>query len=737
MADCRLTAAGGERVGAPKSAIGNLQSGAMALRLDSPVQYVKGVGPRLAERLATLNIGTVGDLLAYYPFRYEVEHGELEIAALRAGITATVRGEVLRVGGRWPGLTAQICDGTECCTLRWFNRQHAGRGLTVGAAVIATGKVQEYNGRLELIQPRIQVFPPGAVLMSPTQGRRCVGVYRSNARISSATIARIVRNVLEQTPLPVEEILPPALLRKRQWPDRAAAVRQMHSPSGGRELEQARRRLAYEEFLLLELAMALRRRRLVTLQTGRRLHVTPEIDRRIRARFPFPLTPAQDKVVGEIARDLASGRPMTRLLQGDVGSGKTVVALYACLVAVANRRQSAIMAPTEILAQQHFHNIEKYLAGSRVRRTLLRGGLGRTERLETLAAIERGQIDLVVGTQALLEQDVAFRDLALVVVDEQHKFGVLQRADIRTKGPLPHYLVMTATPIPRTLAMTVFGDLDLSIIDAMPPGRGKIITRVVARAQWETVMSYVRRRLEAGEQAYVVCPSIGEQEAPQGRSAAETGRRGEAASAVRAARLVSATRAFDRLTQGPWRGLNVGLLHGALPAPEKRRIVEDFVAGRLHAVVATTVVEVGVDVPNATIMVVENAERFGLSQLHQLRGRVGRGTRDSLCVLIAHGRSGKAAQRLAVMAETTDGFRIAEADLRQRGPGELFGTRQHGLPELRVGDMLNDLALLEQARQDAFELVARDPQLEQPEHAALLPALRRMFADRLALIDAG
>jgi ATP-dependent DNA helicase RecG len=584
----------------------------------------------------------------------------------------------------------------------------------------------------------------------------------------------------------------------------------------------------------MELAMALRRYKLVSLQRGRKLPVTPEIERRIRVRFPFTLTPSQDKVIREIVRDLESGRPMTRLLQGDVGSGKTVVALYACLIAVANRRQAAIMAPTEILAQQHFTNIERYLEGSRVRRTLLRGKLGRKERAETLAAIEAGAIDLVVGTQALLEKDVAFKDLAMVVVDEQHKFGVLQRANIRTKGPLPHYLVMTATPIPRTLAMTVFGDLDVSIIDALPPGRGKIVTKVVTRAQWKTVMEYVRRRLEAGEQAYVVCPLIGQEEATEERDRGtegtrdrgiegsrgrgikgsrgrgikgssdqgvapavptdlpsspaddvvsfrrskateesgpttqrseiprsarnDTQRKREAPEDVRSAvrteaatlanpqspivnrqstGLVSAKEAYDRLVNGPWRGLNVGLLHGSLRPADKQKAVDAFVAGRLHAVVSTTVVEVGVDVANATIMIVENADRFGLSQLHQLRGRVGRGCKDSLCVLITHGRGEKAAERLAVMAETTDGFKIAEADLRQRGPGELLGTRQHGLPELRVGDILNDFSLLEKARQDAFDLVAADPKLARPQHARMIPALRRMFGSRLALIDAG
>ncbi|RMF74001.1 MAG: ATP-dependent DNA helicase RecG [Planctomycetota bacterium] len=519
----------------------------------------------------------------------------------------------------------------------------------------------------------------------------------------------------------------------------------MHRPESDEALQRARRRMAFEEFFVLELAMALRRRHLLDRFEGRRLPASLEIDRRIRARFPFQLTDDQNRAIREIATDLDSGRPMTRLLQGDVGSGKTVVALYACLLAVAHKRQAAIMAPTEILAAQHFRSIETYLAGSRVRRTLLRGKLGRKARGEALAAIEAGEIDLVVGTQALLERDVAFRDLALVVVDEQHKFGVLQRVEFRTKGPQPHCLVMTATPIPRTLAMTVFGDLDVSVIESSPPGRGSVSTFVVAPRQWASVMRRVREKIEAGEQAYVVCPLIGDADGsgddPAGgsrdaASKSDAGGVAEAADKPRA-KLASAIEVYERLTQGPWRGLKIGLLHGALPPEEKQRVIQAFAAGELQAIVSTTVVEVGVDVPNASIMVIENADRFGLSQLHQLRGRIGRGSRDATCVLIARSRGAKARERLETLARETNGFRIAEADLRLRGPGELLGTRQSGLPELRFGDLVQDFELLESARRDAFALVGQDPHLKRPEHAGLRLELQRMFRGRLALLDAG
>lgn len=703
---------------------------AMPLELSSPIQFVKGVGPRRATALATLGIQTVGELLEYFPFRHETETGDIDIADLELDQIATVRGEVLDVGGRPPTLRCEISDGTGTVTLRWFNVPHGRLKLFRGATVVATGKVSVFNDLPEIVQPSLQVFEPDADLRAPQPGQRQVGVYRGNAEIKSRAIRRVVANVLTRTDLEIPDALPGALLRKHSWPARDVALRAMHEPPDEEAYKRARDRLAYEELLVMELALALRRQKRLALQAGTKLVLTPEIDQRIRARFPFALTAGQDAAVAEIAADLGSGRPMTRLLQGDVGSGKTVVALHACLLAVAHRHQAAIMAPTEILAQQHFRNIARYLQDSRVRYALLRGGMPAAERAALLAATERGEVDLIVGTQALIQKDVSFHQLGLVVVDEQHKFGVLQRHQFRTKGPLPHYLVMTATPIPRTLALTVFGDLDVSLIKQAPPGRGRIITKSVVGKQWDTVMAYARQRLEAGEQAYVVCPVIG------ARTTGSAGGVDLLGEPDASAGLKSVQHTHQQLVTGPWRGLHVGLLHGALPQAEKEAAIRDFAAGRLHAVVATTVVEVGVDVPNATVMVIEHADRFGLSQLHQLRGRIGRGTRDSLCVLIARDRGGKSQQRLETMVQTTDGFAIAEADLRLRGPGQLFGTKQHGLPELRVASIIEDFSLLEAARTDAFAIARRDPQLALPEHAGLLPALRKVFGEKLALIDA-
>ncbi len=692
------------------------------LEADSPIQYLRGVGPARAGWFAQVNLHTVGDLLEHLPFRYESEQGEIEIADLAPDMVATIRGEVRRVRGRWPTFSAEVTDGTGMCWLRWFNQRYRGQGIYVGAFVVATGKAQEYRDRLEIVHPRVQVFASDKDLPPTQSGPKQIGVYRGTERLTSAVIRKAVLTLLEQPRLPVAEVLPSALRIKRSLPTRADALREVHLPGSVEAHARAHARLAYEELLLMELAVALRRQHLLGRHRGHKLALTPEIDQRIRARFPFALTEAQDRALREIARDLMSGRPMGRLLQGDVGSGKTVVALYACLMAIANGHQAAIMAPTEVLAQQHFANIERYLAGSRVRRLLLRGGLGRQDRESALQALASGAVELVVGTHALLQPDVAFNDLGLVVIDEQHKFGVAQRADARTKGVMPHYLVMTATPIPRTLAMTVFGDLDVSVIDSAPPGRGKIRTRVAGERDWLAVMTDLRRRLVAGEQAFVVCPAIG----------------AEATDAVgdQSRQLTSVNAEYQRLVSGPWRGLELGLLHGAMSSEEKQAVTGAFADGRLSAVIATTVVEVGIDVPNATIMVVEHADRFGLSQLHQLRGRVGRGQADSECILIAYGDGKRADERLKVLVDTTDGFRVAEADLRQRGPGEMLGARQHGLPELRVANLVEDFAIVEQARQDAFGIVAEDPALQRPEHRRLLAALKRVFGEKLRFIDA-
>jgi ATP-dependent DNA helicase RecG len=443
------------------------------------------------------------------------------------------------------------------------------------------------------------------------------------------------------------------------------------------------------------------------------MKIDEQIDRRIRKRFPFLLTEDQDVVIEEITADMCDDEPMNRLLQGDVGSGKTVVALYAALLAVANKKQVAIMAPTEILANQHFISIERYLKNSGVRRLLITGGLAGKKRKQTIEQIKTGQIDIVVGTVALLQKDIEFKSLGLVIIDEQHKFGVEQRWLLRKKTT-PHCLVMTATPIPRTLAMTVFGDLDVSAIRHCPPGRGQVITRLVDSADRSKAYEFIRQRLRAKMQAYFVCPRI---------------------AAVEADDIKAATDEWKRLSREVFPEFSVGLLHGRMSFADKQRIMSDFRKGKIDCLVSTVVIEVGIDVPNATIMVIEAAEHFGLAQLHQLRGRIGRGQNKSYCLLFATIENETAKARLEVMTRTNDGFEIAEYDLRLRGPGELFSTRQHGLPDLKIANIIDDYELLVLARRDAFELVNSDPTLSKKENKNIRSALLARFGDSLGLVD--
>jgi ATP-dependent DNA helicase RecG len=493
---------------------------------------------------------------------------------------------------------------------------------------------------------------------------------------------------------------------------RPKAVPAMHRPEDREHWGQARRRLAYDECMLMQLGIALMRMRQIS-RPAHELRHSDEIDTRIRKRFPFPLTDAQNGAVAEIAADLGRSQPMNRLLQGDVGSGKTVVALYAALLAVANKHQVAIMAPTEILAVQHYRKITQYLAGSKVRTEMLVGKQSATERKRLLAAIGSGDVDIVVGTHAIISEGVSFANLALVVVDEQHKFGVRQRTQIRGKGFAPHYLVMTATPIPRTLALTVFGDLETSTIDSLPPGRGTTTTRCVHLDDMPAVIEMVRQKLQTGQQAYFVYPLVN----PSAQL-----------------ELTAAQEAYHELKAGPLGEYGIGLIHGQMPTDQKHAVMAQFREGEINVLAASVVVEVGMDVPNANVMVVMHAERFGLAQLHQLRGRVGRSSEDAECILVAGPKNPLAQQRLDVLVESSDGFRIAEEDLRIRGPGEIFGTRQHGLPELKVADLIEDFELLRLARRDAFGIIKADPYLAAPEHQQLRKEVIAAYGGRLELI---
>jgi len=706
--------------------------------LDKPVQYVRGVGPHRASLLAGLGIQTVYDLIHYYPFRHEFQDRPQPIDTLVLDAPATIIGVVQRVRfrpirkrGLDSSVQADLMDATGRARIVWFNMAYLRDRLAPGQILRLHGKVGVDRDEAQLINPSIEWLDAEADPAS-WNTTRLLPVYRACEGLSSALIGRWVREALDEALSAIDEPLPAAILCDRAFPPRREAIACMHRPTDETQLAAARARLAYEELFLMQSAIALQRQWSDRHGRAPQLVTTPKIDERIRRRFPFALTEAQDRALAAIVADLNRDRPMARLLQGDVGSGKTVVALYAALVAVANRHQCAILAPTSVLAAQHFRNIEKYLAGSRVRRCLITGKTPRAQRTRCLTEAAAGRMDLVVGTQALLEENIRFASLGLVIVDEQHKFGVAQRAAMkgaRVQGNgggqrggdsrawlMPHYLVMTATPIPRTLSMTVFGDLDVSIIDKLPPGRQPIHTRLVGPSDEAEAWLDVRRRIAAGEQAYIVYPLVEESDSLD---------------------LKAATAELDRVRRDLLPGARVGLLHGRMKKNDKQKVMDDFAAHRLDALVATTVIEVGVDVPNATVMVVEHAERYGLSALHQLRGRVGRGCKPSVCLLMSDSGGSTARQRLEVLCATNDGFRIAEEDLRIRGPGELLGTRQHGYPELRVASLVDDVELLMQARDDAAALLAEDPRLNASAHAGLRAELRRRFRDKVAFIDVG
>lgn len=681
------------------------------------MQFVKGVGPFRATLFARLGVHTVRDLLEYYPFRFEFHPQSVPIDGLEEGEVASIVGEVRRFRVHGTGnaarVTATIVDGTGVCRVQWFNSGYLADKIEDGTAVRLTGKVEVRGSTAAMTNPTTQVPEEDDPFAADVD--QLLPVYSATAQLKSSEIAKAIRAVLDSGTAQMAEWLPAALLKQHQFPPRGTCVKRMHAPVRQPDVDAARARLAYEELLLYQLALQLGRKHL-RRESAIPLESTPEIDRRIRARFPFALTPGQSNAIGEIIHDLAQSAPMQRLLQADVGAGKTVVALYAALVAVANGKQVAFLAPTEVLARQHFDKIAAYLSGSRVRLELLTGAIRGQSRDRILSQLARGQLDLVVGTHALIGKGVQFNELALVVVDEQHKFGVEQRKALRGKGVQPHMLALTATPIPRSLAMTLLGDLDVTVFHDPPPNRQAVTTRIVPEGRDREAWDFVRRRLDADEQAYIVYPIIDESEAVN---------------------ALAARTDMEKLASGPLSGYPVGLLHGKLASAERLGVLERFRRGDVRVLVSTTIIEVGVDVPAATVMVIRSAERFGLSQLHQLRGRVGRGDRKSYCLLMQTSPSEVSRQRLSIVCDSSDGFRIAEEDLRLRGPGELLGTRQHGMPDFKVADLAGDLRWVEQARDDAGALVRHDPRLTRPDHAALRRELTRLYGQRVRHLLAG
>lgn len=706
--------------------------------LTTPLSETPGIPAKTAALLATLGLTNLGRLIAHLPHRHERHEAEASIKDLAANQIVSARGEVSASRwvprGRRPRLEAVLIDDTGRLDLVWFNMPYMREKIRPGVRIRVQGQGKRVMGGLRMVNPQTEVLREDHE--DPAlRDARLRPVYPASERVASGVIERAIQSVLPQALPLIEDHLPAEFRAARSLPTLAEAYRMQHRPETEDEIAASRRRLAYDELLLLQLGVHLKRAHLRSFLKAPALRWTPKVDEHIRARLPFALTPAQDGVVKEIVGDVSKATPTNRLIQGDVGAGKTVVAAYAMLLAVADRQQAALMAPTEILAEQHYAGLSAMLEGSGVRPALLTGATPKAERERVLAGVAGGTIDLLIGTHALLTESVKFDSLAVVVIDEQHRFGVHQRATLRTKGGdesvTPHVLVMTATPIPRTLAITLFGDLDISTIRGLPPGRRPVKTRVVGADKRGEVYGWVRQRLDQGDQAFIVAPAI------DGPGTVEPESIGPEPSAPVSAALASVRALHTELEAGPLKDKRLAVLHGRLKPQMRETIMARFRAGQIDALIATSVIEVGIDIPNATAMIVENADRFGLAQLHQLRGRVGRGAKASACILIADPLTPEGTQRMQVMAEVSDGFTLAEKDLEIRGPGELFGTRQSGLPPFKVADLTRDLELLGMARRDAAEWIAGSPELRKPEESLIRRRLLKTYGESLGLVDVG
>lgn len=689
-----------------------------------PAAALPGMVPARRRALQALGLRTVEDVLRCLPRRHEDRSRIYRLGEIRlpGTYTAVVTVAAASESRPRPGLTllrARLGDGSGALPAVWFNQSYLRRVLTPGARLLVHGPVtpDRRTGRLGFQAPEVEPLPADAV---PPVPPGLLPVYPLASGVGQKTVRTIVAEAVRVYAERIPDTTPAEIRQRLGLPTASTAWRHIHLPPTAAELEAARRAIVFEELFHLQVGLLLRRQERVGAVRGFRNAPAGDLTRRLLAALPYRLTAAQRRVLAEIDADLAGPRPMYRLVQGDVGSGKTVVAAAAMLRTIEGGRQAALLAPTEILAEQHFLSLRR-LYGGLCRVELLTGSTPRALRRQLLALLEQGDVDVLVGTHALLQPDVAFRALGLAVADEQHRFGVRQRDGLAAKGSSPDVLVLTATPIPRTLAMTLYGDLDVSVIDELPPGRRPVRTYARGPESRPKVYDFVREQIMHGRQAYVICPLIAEAEAsaPQGEAAdarepaAQSPDAHEAASAEAWAAWLA-----ERMPD-----VRIGLLHGRMPAQAKEGAMAQFSAGEIQCLVATTVVEVGVDVPNATVIVIEDADRFGLAQLHQLRGRVGRGAHASYCVLIAKG----AVDRLQVLTRTADGFEIAEEDLRQRGPGEILGTRQHGVPELALADPIHDLRLLQEAREAAATVLAADPALTEPAHAHLAAAVAGLF----------
>ena len=668
---------------------------------DTPVRYLKGVGPKTAERFEKLGIVTLADLLCHYPRRYINFSKPYSIAEAPADTECVVKAEVFaKPGGRiLPGgrRMERITAGDDVASLEitWFNNPYATQKLQLGQEYYFQGIVTGGMLRRQMVNPQVRTAEQ--IKASPFEA-----VYPQTEGLTSNAIAKCVRQLLPHAEL-LPDPLPPEMLAKYRLLSKADAVRAIHCPATEEQAYAARRRLIYEELLVLQLGIGRMKNR-GAAATGAPMQLAdPSL---FWASLPFSPTGAQRRAVSEILADMAGETSMNRLLQGDVGSGKTLVAAAAIWACIRAGYQAALLAPTEILATQHAEGLNRMLAPFGMRVALLTGGMKAAARRTTLAAIRNDEADLVVGTHAILSEGVEFARLGLAVIDEQHRFGVRQRGMLAEKAANPHLLVMSATPIPRTLGLLIYGDLDISILDELPPGRTPVKTRCITGKKRRDLYHFLDQEIGRGRQVYLVCPAI--EDTPDGG-------------------LNAVKSYYEDIAKALLPDRRVGLMHGKLKPKEKAAVMEDFKAGRLDALVSTTVIEVGVDVPNASVMVIENAERYGLSALHQLRGRVGRGAAESWCFLVSDNQSENVQKRLKFLCSTTDGFAVAQYDLETRGPGDFFGSRQHGLPTLQIADLMNDTRTLHAAQAEAVAMLADDPLLEAPEHALLEQQVQQMF----------